>query len=376
MATAVFVSNRNHLAETGGGVQWCTLDYLDTIAAAGIDTRIAAYATDRSLHSRLRRRFLPRPFEDLIPARLVAEVESARREAGATWICLNNSELPVLASALKKASKGDAQIVFLSHGVESIDQINQLRIDSLSVPRHRRQPGWIGRLFLAELEQRRHLDGVVCISNEDSLFETWLGAARVCFVPRMIRGEPLAWQPQKGRVGTVATLNHLPNLDGIRRLAAAVNHHPQLRLRVVGRPAAPGKRLALEFPCIDYLGELDDASLRAEAATWCAFVNPVFCQARGASTKLSTALGWGLPVVTSVQGARGYVWNDALLPRFTTVEEMAEALIRLTAHNEHEDWRRRASEIVSLAPTLQESADLLKRFLTSLSTSRDGRAGS
>jgi glycosyltransferase involved in cell wall biosynthesis len=375
MATAIFVSNRTYLAQPGGGVQWCTRDYLDTMAAAGIETRLVEYATDRGLDSRLRRRFLPRPFDNLVPARLVAEVESARNETGASWICLNNSDLPVLAGAFARASKGRARVVFLSHGVESVDQINQLRIDSLSVPRHRRQPRWIGRLFLAELEHRRHLDGVVCISNEDTLFERWLGAARVCFLPRMIRSEPLAWQPQEGRVGTVATLNHLPNLDGIRRLAAGLNHHRGLRLRVVGRPEASGMRLAREFSCIDYLGELDDASMKAEAATWCAFVNPIFCQARGASTKLATALGWGLPVVTSVQGARGYVWNDALLPRFDTVEDMADAVIQLTANHEHEDWRKRASQLVGLAPTLEQSAESLKRFLASLESPARG-AGS
>ncbi len=306
MEKGILVSNQNYLLPGGGGVQWCTRDYLEAIAASGIQADTIAYKNDQSLVARIRRKVVPRPFQNLVPANVAVEIEAMRRRGGASLVFLNNSEPLPLAAAIKLGSRGAARIIYLSHGVESTDQLNELRIDAQSVPGHRRRPQWIGRLFLTELEQRRHLDGVVCMSEEDTLFERWLGSERVCFLPRMVRMSPFDWQPRTGRVGTVATLNHLPNLDGIRRLAAEIDALAGVRLRVVGQPAAVGEKLAGEFRCVDYLGGLDDAAFKAEAATWCAFVNPIFCQARGASTKVATVLGWGLPVVTSVQGARGY----------------------------------------------------------------------
>jgi hypothetical protein len=43
-------------------------------------------------------------------------------------------------------------------------------------------------------------------------------------------------------------------------------------------------------------------------------LNPVFWLSRGASMKLATALGWGLPVLTTQAGARGYEWGGAAVP--------------------------------------------------------------
>jgi len=92
MTTCVFVSNQNSLSTAGGGVQWCTRDYLDTIAAAGIEVQTVAYDTDQRPGSRLRRKFAPRPFENLVPAGVVSEIEAARKASASKWIFLNNSE--------------------------------------------------------------------------------------------------------------------------------------------------------------------------------------------------------------------------------------------------------------------------------------------
>jgi hypothetical protein len=63
---------------------------------------------------------------------------------------------------------------------------------------------------------------------------------------------------------------------------------------------------AREFPFVDDLGRLNDVALRQEAATWFVFLHPLFCFARGASTKLATGLAWGLPCITTESGMRGY----------------------------------------------------------------------
>jgi hypothetical protein len=78
------------------------------------------------------------------------------------------------------------------------------------------------------------------------------------------------------------------------------------RVRMVSGSRRQAEFFAREFPFVDDLGRLDDAALRMEASTWSAFLHPLFCFARGASTKLATGLSWGLPCITTESGARGY----------------------------------------------------------------------
>ncbi|HXI69419.1 MAG TPA: glycosyltransferase [Verrucomicrobiae bacterium] len=366
MTPAIFVSNTNYLFTSGGGVQWCTRDYLETIAAAGLQAIVSAYDNDQRFLSRFRRKLRPRPFTDLINPTTVSKIVAEQKASAARWIFLNNSEPLALAAAIKIAVGQEARVIYLSHGVESTDQLNDLRLDVGSIPPNRRQPAWIGRLFLAELEQRRQLDGVVCVSEEDVLFERWLGSENLCFLPRSVRQEFLDLRPVLGRVGTVGTLSHIPNLDGIRRLAVELDRQTTVRLRLVGGPPTAGEKLAREFRSIEYVGQLDDAALKKEAATWCAFVNPIFCQARGISTKVATALGWGLPVLTTAQGSRGYRWNDAVLPRSQSPKELAELSIHVASDGDQKNWRARATQLSQLAPDLREAGRALKDFLSRL----------
>jgi hypothetical protein len=362
MKRSLFVSNQKALGSFPGGVQWCTKDYLATLQAAGWQVDLLPYDTDQRLAARLRRRLCPRPFADRISPGLISEIGSVIQTSGAECVFLNNSEPLAEAAAIKKQIGDRVRLVFLSHGVESTDLLNDLRLGNESVPFRQRQPLWIGRLFLSELEHRRHLDGVVCMSEEDVLFERWLGSKNVCFLPRMVQPQPLDWRPVPHRVGTVGTLRHIPNLDGIRRFAAELERHPPVRLRVVGGPASAGKKLAEEFNSVEYMGSLDDAALKVEAATWCAFVNPIFCQARGASTKVATALGWGLPVLTTPQGARGYRWDDDVLPRMQTARELAQLAVTVASGNEQAAWKLRAHAISQLAPDIDESGKILRDF--------------
>jgi hypothetical protein len=363
MKKAVFVSNRISLGSARGGVQWCTNDYLATLAAAGWQTEVLPYDTDQRLSARLRRKFCPRPFADRINPGLITEIGTAVQRTGADCVFLNNSEPLIAAGAIKKQIGDRVRLIFLSHGVESTDFLNDLHLGNESIPAFQRKPWWVGQLFLSELEQRRHLDGVVCMSEEDVLFERWLGSKSTCFLPRMVQPQPLEWHPVPNRVGTVGTLGHIPNLDGIRRFAAELGQHSQMRLRVVGGPASAGHKLAEEFGSVEYVGAVDDATLKLEAATWGAFVNPIFCQARGASTKVATALGWGLPVLTTPQGARGYRWDDAALPRKQTPRELAQLAATVASGNDSATWQARARQISQLAPDLVESSKILSDFV-------------
>jgi glycosyltransferase involved in cell wall biosynthesis len=119
------------------------------------------------------------------------------------------------------------------------------------------------------------------------------------------------WQPQTNTIGFVGTLNHLPNSEGIELLAQKL----QLsgfsgKFKVVGASADIGYKLEKKYPFIKYCGALNNEQLKNEISTWCLFLNPVFWYARGSSTKLSQGINWGIPVITTPAGIRGYELVD------------------------------------------------------------------
>jgi hypothetical protein len=85
-------------------------------------------------------------------------------------------------------------------------------------------------------------------------------------------------------------------------------------VRVVGGPQELGRWLADKYGTVDYLGTLDDAALAVEAATWNVFIHPIFCLPRGCSTKLAIGIAWQIPIVTTAEGRRGYLWDHGTMP--------------------------------------------------------------
>ena len=364
--SALLVTPNNYIdPQARGGVQQCTHDYVRTLIAAGAEPQIASFDIDRALLTRVGRRLWPRPFAYEVPRAFQASVVERCRRLKITTVFLNNSVSSTLAPALRQALSDDVRVVLLSHGAEHTDLVNALRTDPDSVPRHMRAPQWLGQMILQEVEQRRALDLVLCISEEDVLVEKWLGARACLYLPRTVEVAPISWRPQAERLGYVATLDHGPNVDGLSQLASALTGVEDVVLRVVGGPVEAGDRLQREFRNIRYLGRLSDDALRAEASTWSAFTNPMFCQARGASMKVATALGWGVPVATTVEGARGYRWDDALLPRARNRQDLARLCVEISRGDKAE-WGRRAVAVRSLSPTCAESGRLVADALTAL----------
>ncbi len=360
---ALFVSHSSLMGEGGGGVQWCTREYLATLLAAGIDPVPVLFETKRSMVQRILRKVYPLPYQDIDIEALADSVVKTAIEVGTKLVFLNTADAASLAPALR-ARSSDLRLIFFSHGVEVTDVVNNLRVSPLTMPAYQHKSRWIGDLLKSEILIREALDEVVCISEEDVAFEKWLGSKRALFLPRQIRQDPLVITPIKGRVGTVATLDHGPNLHGIRLLAAAMEKDSAIELRVVGGPEKIGLSLQKEFKTIKYVGRLSDEELKKEASTWCAFVNPIFCHARGASTKVATALGWGLPVLTTTIGARGYRWNKEILPLTSTPDELRDLCIKVALAENLDEWINGASQIAALAHHPNESGGILGDFLT------------
>ena len=95
-------------------------------------------------------------------------------------------------------------------------------------------------------------------------------------------------------------------------------------------------------------------------------MHPIFAYARGRSTKVGVVLGWGLPLVTTRAGIRGYVWDETLQPLFNTPAELARAAL---ARSEGRDGAQNVdatAAIARLQPSREVVADRLVRFIQSL----------
>jgi len=138
---------------------------------------------------------------------------------------------------------------------------------------------------------------------------------------------------------------------------------PKVELRIVGGPPAAGADLARRFRMVRYLGPLSDEELDKEASTWTCFVHPLFCYARGCSTKLAIALSWQIPILTTPQGCRGYTWREGSLPSADTPEAFARLALRLA--EPEPAAQKEVAAIVRSAPTLNQVAALVRGALLS-----------
>lgn len=358
--TGLFVSAAYALSDAPGGVQRCTREYLDTVQAAGLAVESLTYGIDRRPLTRLRRKLRRRPYADLIAPAFVDEVAAVIRSRKPRWVLFNQIEAAQMAPALADL-RGDAtHFALLSHGVDSSDYLHTVRV--MSPGRERPHAPWLGRQILAEMEMHRHLDVVLCLSETDRVFHQWLGARSVQLVPRIVTSDPLPWHPVPGRIGTIGTLDHAPNLEGITLLCHAIQASgAPLHLRLIGRPESRGRDLAARFSCLEYLGGLTDAAFKAEAATWGAFVNPIFCYARGCSTKLAVPLGWHLPVASTRAGARGYRWDDSIVPLAEDPRELVALAVRLASAS---DARAAAAALARQSPRLADVAAIVRSALS------------
>lgn len=312
-----------------GGVQLCTREFLAIVRAASNTTSTLAVSVSRTPALRLRRRFRLGSYLHYDANALEPAIAAGLAESNPTHVFLNRAELLRLAPVIRKKAP-HCRIVIMSHGNQSGDDLYEM-----SGPRGRLTRGlsrWAGTwklgldLVTESWHRHRFIDAVAAMSVEEAVLERWLGTRRVVVLPRVIQPAPVQWNPVPMRCGYVGTLDHTPNLAAIEQVCTALaKTGASLELRVVGNPRAVGEDLAARFHFVSYLGPLSAEQLRAESASWGLFLNPILWLARGASMKLGQGLSYGLPVLTTLSGVRGYEFGDAQLP---TVPDSAEAFSR------------------------------------------------
>lgn len=366
---ALFVTHRNHIGAGKGGVQVCTQEYLRVLEAAGVSIDVIEIMHDTALTTRVVRRLYPSPYFRSICRRDIRRIAQHADTTRAEAILFNQVALCSSIAAIRQLERSSTKKMALSHGCEITDLLHIARLRRELPISARLGPSSalaVGSVLMDEMRARRELDGVVTLSPFDAATETWMGAPRVAWLPRTIAVNPLDWKPQGALFGFVGTLDHAPNLEGLLQVLEALGKPAEknLRLRIVGGPEDIGRWLAGRFDCIDYLGRLDDDALRAEAATWSAFLNPIFCQARGCSTKLAQALAWGIPIITTEYGRRGYTWSAGACIEANTPALFAKQMYELCDETRAGKARAGVLAAASSGPTLQQVAAKLRAFLS------------
>ena len=112
-----------------------------------------------------------------------------------------------------------------------------------------------------------------------------------------------------------------------------------------------------------YLGPLSNELLEAEARTWSCFLHPIFCYARGASTKLATALSWEIPIVTTPTGRRGYTWRAGQLPTACDPLEFARLAESMLDPRRAAEAREQVREVATSSSSIEEVSQLIGSIL-------------
>ena len=206
-----FISASVYVSDAHGGVQRCTREYLAAIKAAGWNLEILPYSIDRQWQTRLLRKLKPSSFYNRIPQSFISDLVNRVISENISWVFLNQVDSLPIVPHLKQAIP-NVKIVLLSHGAQFVDEFLAAQsIDSLSIQARSR----LANTILDEMSLRQSLDHVFTLSEEETIFEQWLGAKSVSWLPRAVSPQPLDWRPILGRVGFVGTLEHTPNYEGL-----------------------------------------------------------------------------------------------------------------------------------------------------------------
>jgi hypothetical protein len=369
-STGLFVTNRRHIGDAHGGVQTCTREYLKLLQEVDFDIKILEIDADLRLLTRLKRAVRTSPYTGAISQLHIGELAKAAKTVD--FVLLNQVNLAAATTIALTAGEYTGKVVLLSHGAEVTDLLHFIRAkDQLPLSgRLRPSPRWtLENVLSDELASRRGVSAAVCLSGFDADFERWLGVRHTTWIPRTVSRNPLEWNPVAGRFGFLGTLDHTPNLEGLVNVLDAIKpgtNGSSLSVRVVGGPEQLGTWLAERYPSVTYLAALDDLELEREASSWSAFLNPIFCQARGCSTKLATALGWELPIITTPVGRRGYVFSEGSMIEANSPDAFVEAMLSLVNPSRNKEAQMQVALAAKSCPSMADNARTIRPFFDML----------
>lgn len=350
----------------------CTLEYIELLKQQ-YEVILFPVKINLSLFFRIKNKLGMGSYDAYKPDEYRTRLQECIEENNIKLVFLNLSNLIRFSAIIKEASSACVKVILCSHGNESGDFLHEAVRFPKQISWYKRiLSSWsLGAMLKTEAYYRLHyIDMVLTVSEVEREIENWLGAKNVFMVPRTIHPNFLDLTPVKNRVGFLGDLSHFPNKSGIVLFCDALKKLSHTtNVRIVGGPSHIGEALQNQYPFITYLGYLDNATLKKECVSWSLFLNLVFYYSRGVSTKLAKPLEWGLPVISTTAGTRGYTWKKGKMLIAETADDMAFAVVN-TVDNEA-DLIQAAKEIALSMPTLTDIMDELRPQLEKLSKARD-----
>lgn len=216
-------------------------------------------------------------------------------------------------------------------------------------------------------------DLVLCIQREDlARISSWKGRVEPLLAPHPARCLPMAIRPGVGAIGMVAS-NYHPNVDGLNHFLQRVWPRlatPGLQLHLFGNISAGFQGIRLRNVRFHGIQPLLEACYQKLDIV----INPVR-YGSGLKIKSVEALGHGLPLVTTREGASGLTHLDGRALIIADSDGDFAAAIDLLAR---EEGRRRAMAAEGLAEValhLNPEAcfgELARRILGSRGTADEG----
>jgi hypothetical protein len=361
---ALLVSEARFLkSEIRGGVQLCTDEYIRYIGLAGCNVEMFPIAPSINMLNRVKIKLGLDTYNHYDIAPYADKLAEAIKASAIQVVFLNQVNLSGWVATLKPLVPGNVKFIGLSHGNESADYLNDITKPGKTTAL---QTWKLGKLLVSENDFFSHLlDGIIVLSEQEIAINNWIGANKVLYLPRLLNPAFIDWKPKPKVAGFAGTLDHLPNLYGIRYLADALNQQGfDGKLRIVGGPPYIGEKYQRDYPFISYAGPIDDIQLVQEVATWSVFLNPVFWYARGASTKLAQAINWGLPCLTTPAGRRGYdLADESIVAASNKPEAFAAKLMAVLADDKEVVQLKAAAErnasAFNAGPYIQKLSDFV-----------------
>jgi Glycosyl transferases group 1 len=364
---AIFLTHPHSLkSEITGGVQLCSQEFfhvLESMEDLELSTYFVPYT--RKVWQRILIRLKMDNYDFFNVAKECPALIGDIRHRKIDIVFMNMATLIRFAKPLKQELGSQVKIILLSHGNDSCDFLHliSMPIRKKSFIRRWLDKIRLGKLVATESEYRvKWLDGIVSISETERQTDNWMGARKTSFLPRRLYQDFLPFSAIPGRIGFVGRLDHPPNFQGFSMLLDEISKQSNgLNIRLVGAPEKYGKIIQEKYPFVQYLGELSDQQLENELSSWSFFINPVWWYSTGSSTKLARAISWGLPIITSLAGMRGYEWNRGELLIADSPEEMARRLIE-EAHSldRINFWKDQTRLVASNGPDEQQLADRIR----------------
>lgn len=333
---AVFITNYRYVSTKtkSGGVKLCTQDFIKVLETK-YDLQIMEVDFTNNFYKKVKFRLGIDVYDYYDTENYKSALENLNENSGINTIFINHTSAMAFAKLCKEIIPG-CTVVLLSHGNESGDFMHELVQSDKSNPFSKYYK--LGKQLVLEAKYRKeYIDKVVVVSEVEKYLEYWLHSKKVVFLPRVYESDFLDWNPIEGRIGFLADFTHLPNLYGVEKLCKELDKREllsKLKLVLVGQGDDRIEAIIKKYPFVERLGYLDENDLKNELSSWMVYLNIVLYYSKGVSTKLAKGMNLGLPIISTIQGNRGYLLKDLDNVTAKNVEEFADIILSVYNNKE------------------------------------------